>query len=286
MNYSNNLERTAEKNPNRSFLSVVMPAYNEEKTIAEVIRRVLEIPHLLELIVVDDCSTDNTPTIVKEIAVRNTSIQYIRQPQNGGKTAALKVGFALTRGEIVIIQDADLELNPSEISNVIAPILDGRASVSYGSRFLIKGAHSALYFRHDIANNALSFLSNCLSNLNLTDVETCYKAFRGEIIRSMTITSKGFGFEIEATAKVAKLKCSVYEVPITYNKRTYEEGKKIGLRDGIAAFWYIVKFNLLCGVDESFDRIPLLSKLDVEQPANREVQQTLESNLCESRVET
>ena len=258
-----------EKTP--QILSVVMPAFNEERTIAEVIERVLKIPYLLELIVVDDCSTDNTSSIVKEMAEKNDLIQYVRQPQNGGKTSALKTGFALTRGEIVIIQDADLELNPAEIPNVIEPILDGRASVCYGSRFLIKGTHSALYFRHHIANKALSFFSNCLSNLNLTDVETCYKAFRGEIIRNMKITSSGFGFEIEATAKVAKLKCSVYEVPITYNKRTYEDGKKIGVRDGVEALWYIVKFNLLCGLKESFDEIPSLSKLNFGQIKNKQL---------------
>lgn len=260
------------------ILSVVMPAFNEENTIAEVIERVLKIPYLLELIVVDDCSTDNTASIVKDLAARNDLIQYARQPQNGGKTAALKTGFALTRGEIVIIQDADLELHPEEISNVIEPILDGRASVSYGSRFLIKGTHSALYFRHHIANKALSFFSNCLSNLNLTDVETCYKAFRGEIIRNMNITSSGFGFEIEATAKVAKLKCSVYEVPITYNKRTYEDGKKIGVRDGVEALWYIVKFNLFCGLKESFDKIPTFSKLNIKQTENKPLEEHFKGN--------
>jgi glycosyltransferase involved in cell wall biosynthesis len=247
------------------ILSVVMPAFNEEKTIAEIIRRVLQIPYLLELIVVDDCSTDDTAAIVRELAEENSLIRYVCQSKNGGKTSALKTGFALTQGEIVIVQDADLELDPAEIPQVIEPILDGRASVSYGSRFLIKGTHSALYFRHHIANKALSFFSNCVSNLNLTDVETCYKAFRGEIIRNMKITSKGFGFEIEATAKVAKLKCSVYEVPITYNKRTYEDGKKIGIRDGIQALWYIVKFNYFCGLKDSFYQIPKYSKLDAKK---------------------
>lgn len=252
-----------------------MPAFNEEKTIAEIIRRVLQIPYLLELIVVDDCSTDNTAGIVKELAEENSIIHYVRQPKNGGKTAALKTGFGLTSGEIVIVQDADLELNPAEIPQVIEPILDGRASVSYGSRFLIKGTHSALYFRHHIANKALSFFSNCVSNLNLTDVETCYKAFRGEIIRNMKITSKGFGFEIEATAKVAKLKCSVYEVPITYNKRTYEDGKKIGIRDGIQALWYIVKFNYFCGLKDSFHQIPKYSKLDAKKVEIQSEQRSL-----------
>jgi glycosyltransferase involved in cell wall biosynthesis len=247
-----------------NILSVVMPAFNEEKTIAEVIRRVLNIPYLFELIVVDDCSTDQTGKIVKELAEQNSKIQYVCQKQNGGKTAALKTGFALTTGEIVIVQDADLELNPEEIENVIEPIIDGRASICYGSRFLVKGAHPALYFRHHLANKALSLFSNCLSNLNLTDVETCYKAFRGEIIRNMVITSKGFGFEIEATAKAAKLKCSVYEVPITYNRRTFEEGKKISMWDGMAALWYIVKFNLFCGIEKSFKEMPVFSKLEIK----------------------
>lgn len=257
------------------ILSVVMPAYNEEKTIAEIVGRVLEIPHLLELIIVDDCSQDGTAAIVQEIGKQNSLLRYVRQTQNGGKTAALRTGFALTRGNIVIVQDADLEVNPEEIQFVIAPILDGRASVCYGSRFLVKGAHSALYFRHHIANKALSFFSNCLSNLNLTDVETCYKAFHGEIIRNMIITSSGFGFEIEATAKVAKLKCSVFEVPITYNRRTYEEGKKIGLRDGIAALGYIVKYNLLCGLKQSFSNKPQLVSSNVAQLQNSATPQSL-----------
>lgn len=260
------------------ILSVVMPAFNEERAISEIIKRVMDIPYLLELIVVDDCSTDDTPFIVKELAEKNNSIKYIRQSQNGGKTEALKTGFAVTSGEIVIIQDADLELNPREIQNVIKPILDGRANVSYGSRFLTKGTHSALYFRHHIANKAISFFSNCLSNLNLTDVETCYKAFQGEIIRNMKITSKGFGFEVEATAKIAKLKCSVYEVPITYNKRTFEEGKKIGFSDGIEALWYVVKFNMLCGLAESFEIIPKLTRMHI-----LEIDNTIEREQFENK---
>ena len=237
-------------------LSIVMPAYNEEKTIEEIIDRVLVLPNLLELIVVDDCSKDRTQTIVQRIAAENPKVRYVRQPANAGKTAALKTGFALTRGEVVIVQDADLEYDPDEISSVIEPILNGHAAVVYGSRFMVKKAARVLYYYHFLANQCLTGFSNVLTNLNMSDVETCYKAFRGDIIRNMTITSSGFGFEIEVTAKVAKLKCPVYEVPISYYGRTYEEGKKIGMKDGIAALWYIVRFNLFCDLKASFLQLP------------------------------
>jgi glycosyltransferase involved in cell wall biosynthesis len=243
------------------YLSVVMPAYNEQATIAEIIGRVLEIPNLLELIIVDDCSTDQTANIVQELAAQNDRIIYFRQPVNSGKTAALKTGFAMTRGEIVIVQDADLEYDPAEISSIIEPIMLNQADVVYGSRFLVKKTARVLYFYHYLANKALTFFSNCLTNLNMTDVETCYKAFRGEIIRNMTITSRGFGFEIEVTAKIAKLKCAVYEVPISYYGRTYEEGKKIGIPDGVAALWYIAKFNLFCSFKKSFRNVPQIKPL-------------------------
>jgi glycosyltransferase involved in cell wall biosynthesis len=241
------------------YLSVVMPAFNEEATLSEIVRAVLQIPALLELIIVDDCSTDNTSSIAQSLAAQDRRIVYVRQEKNAGKTAALKTAFARTRGEIVIVQDADLEYDPREISDVINPIVEGRAAVVYGSRFLVKRASRVLYFYHYLANKGLTFLSNCFTNLNMTDVETCYKAFRGDIIRNMTITSSGFGFEIEVTAKIAKLKCPVYEVPISYYGRTYEDGKKIGLKDGIAALWYIFKFNLVTDLKSSYQRIPELS---------------------------
>jgi glycosyltransferase involved in cell wall biosynthesis len=231
-----------------------MPAYNEEETLSEIVRKVLEIPQLLELIIVDDCSTDSTQVIAQKLAEQDSRIKYLRQQRNAGKTAALRTGFAATKGEIVIVQDADLEYDPSEIADVISPIIDGLADVVYGSRFMVKKATRVLYFYHYLANKGLTFLSNCLTNINMTDVETCYKAFRGEIIRNMVITSSGFGFEIEVTAKVAKLKCPVYEVPISYYGRTYEEGKKIGFKDGIAAVWYILKFNLFVGLEKSYKR--------------------------------
>lgn len=237
-------------------LSVVMAAYNEEATLEEIVGKVLELPRLLELIIVDDCSTDRTPEIARLLADQDSRVQYVRQPHNGGKTAALKTGFALTRGEIVVVQDADLEYDPTEINDVIEPIITGRADVVYGSRFMVKKAARVLYFYHYLANKGLTFLSNCVTNLNMSDIETCYKALRGDIIRNMVITSSGFGFEVEVTAKIAKLGCAVYEVPISYYGRTYEEGKKIGFTDGLAALWYIFKFNLFVDLKSSYRRLP------------------------------
>lgn len=237
-------------------LSVVIPAYNEEASLIGVVRKVLSIPHLHEVIIVDDCSKDKTGAIADELASLHPNVRVAHHQKNGGKTEALKTGFAMTTGEIVIVQDADQEYDPAEIEDVIGPILEGKADVVYGSRFLVRKAARVLYYYHFLANKGLTFLSNLFTNVNLTDVETGYKAFRGEIIRNMIITSTGFGFEIEVTAKVAKLKCAMYEVPISYHGRTYEEGKKIGMTDGLAALWFIVKFNLLCGLSHSFRVIP------------------------------
>jgi glycosyltransferase involved in cell wall biosynthesis len=233
-----------------------MPAYNEEATLEAVVEKVLAVPYLLEVVIVNDCSSDATGKIAEELARLNPKIKVIHQPTNRGKTEALKTGFASTRGDIVIVQDADLEYDPSDIGEVIAPILAGEADVVYGSRFLVRRAARALYFYHYLANKGLTFLSNLFTNVNLTDVETGYKAFRGDIIREMRITSSGFGFEIEVTAKVAKLHCRIYEVPISYYGRTYEEGKKIGSKDGVAALWYIVKFNLFCSLAKSYRLLP------------------------------
>jgi glycosyltransferase involved in cell wall biosynthesis len=238
------------------ILSVVMPAYNERETVGSVIRRILtEIPLNLELIVVDDGSTDGTGAILDEIAAKDERIQVIHKP-NGGKTSALIRGFEVSRGQIVIIQDADLEYDPAEIIHVVQPILQNHADVVYGSRFMVRRAARVLYFYHYVANRVLTTFSNFLTNLNMSDVETGYKAFRGEIVRNMIIQSRGFGIEIEVTAKVAKLQAVVYEVPISYYGRTYEEGKKIGFIDGILALWYIVRFNLFCSLSQSFRVIP------------------------------
>jgi glycosyltransferase involved in cell wall biosynthesis len=244
---------------NSECLSVVIPVFNEEATLEEMVGKVLDVPNLLEVVIVDDGSTDRTPEIALRLASENPKIRIDRHSKNSGKTEALKTGFSLSSGDIVIVQDADFEYDPSEIPEVIKPILDGRADVVYGSRFLVRRASRVLYFYHYLANKFLTFLSNLLTNLNMTDIETGYKAFRGHIIRSMVIESRGFGFEVEVTAKVAKLAglgFAIYEVPISYYGRTYAEGKKIGMKDGLYALWYIIRFNLLCSLRSSYRRIP------------------------------
>jgi glycosyltransferase involved in cell wall biosynthesis len=237
-------------------LSVVIPAYNEETTLLAVVQRILALPFVQEVVIVDDCSADKTGAIAEELARLYPRVKTIHHAVNRGKTEALKTGFAHTNGPIVIVQDADLEYEPADIPEVIHPILTGQADVVYGSRFLVRRAARVLYFYHYLANRALTFLSNLFTNVNLTDVETGYKAFRGDIIRNMIITSSGFGFEIEVTAKAAKLHCAIYEVPISYHGRTYLEGKKIGFTDALAALWYILRFNLLCTLKRSYRTIP------------------------------
>ncbi len=243
-------------------LSVVIPVYNEERTIANVITEVLKLANLKEIIVVDDCSSDATPKILAQFTSEYPQVKGTRHEKNQGKTAALRTGFALSTGDVVIVQDADLEYDPTEIPDVVGPILDGKADVVLGSRFLVRKAARVIYFYHYLANKLLTFCSNLFTNLNLTDVETGYKAFRGEIIRNMLIYSKGFGFEIEVVAKIAKLKCRVYEVPISYYGRTYEEGKKIGLADGIDAFWYILRYNVFVSLARSYRTVPKLTTED------------------------
>ena len=241
-------------------LSVVVPVYNEAATLGEVVRKLLQVPCLLEIIIVDDCSTDGTGQLAQQLAEANLPVRVVRHERNAGKTAALRTGFALTTGEVVIVQDADLEYDPAEIYGVIRPILQGHADVVLGSRFLVRRAARVLYFYHYLANKVLTYLSNALTNLNMTDVETGYKAFRGEIIRNLTIVSSGFGFEVEVVAKIAKLKLAIYEVPISYYGRTYAEGKKIGFMDGVIALWLVIRFNLFCSLRASFRQLPDLSK--------------------------
>jgi len=243
-------------------LSVVVPAYNEELTLATVVSRLqkLDLPELFEIVIVDDCSTDGTSEIARRLSSQYRNVKILRHDRNSGKTAALRTGFAATTGDIVIVQDADLEYDPADIREVIQPIINGVADVVYGSRFLVRKAARVLYFYHYLANKALTFFSNLLTNVNFSDIETGYKAFRGEIIRNMIITSSGFGFEIEVTAKVCKLGCATYEVPISYYGRTYEQGKKIGLTDGLAALWYIVRFNWFTTLRASYRQLPNLSR--------------------------
>jgi glycosyltransferase involved in cell wall biosynthesis len=237
-------------------ISVVVPAYNEEATLAHVIRKLLEVAPVDEVIIVDDGSRDATYSIATDLARAHSALRILKQERNAGKTAALRVGIAATTGDIVIIQDADTEYDPTELHNVVEPIVRGVADVVFGSRFLVRKATRVLYFYHFLANKFLTFLSNVFTNINLSDVETGYKAFRGDIIRNMIITSTGFGFEIEVTAKVAKLGCAIYEVPISYYGRTYEQGKKITFKDGFAALWYVLKYNLFCGIRQSFRTLP------------------------------
>jgi glycosyltransferase involved in cell wall biosynthesis len=240
-------------------LSVVIPAYNEEATLKTVVQKLLELPELMEIVVVDDCSSDRTREVANALSQTYPQVIVTSHTRNSGKTEALKTGFAMTRGDVVIVQDADLEYDPNEIPAVIKPILEGHADVVYGSRFLVRKATRVLYFYHYVANKFLTFSSNLFTNLNMTDVETGYKAFRGEIIRNMIIKSSGFGFEIEVTAKIAKLGCAIYEVPISYYGRTYEEGKKISTLDGVQAFWLVLRFNLFCGLRSCFHRVPELT---------------------------
>lgn len=226
-------------------LSVVIPVYNEEATILGLIERVRSAAPSVEkeIIVVDDCSRDGT--LQKLDTLRGApGVTILTHPYNQGKGAALRTGFKATTGDMVIIQDADLEYDPDEYPKLIQPILDGRADVVFGSRFVGSDTHRVLYFWHSVGNRFLTLLSNALTNLNLTDMEVCYKVFRKEILDRITIEEDRFGFEPEITAKVARLKCRVYEVGISYHGRTYEEGKKIGWKDGVRAIWCILKYNL------------------------------------------
>lgn len=268
MNHAENNQESQDSEKYPACLSVVVPVYNEQATLAEVVRKLLDVPCLLEIIIVDDCSTDGTDQVARELADKHAQVRVVRQPRNAGKTAALKTGFALTTGAIVIVQDADLEYDPTDIYGVIRPILEGHAHAVFGSRFLVRRATRVLYFYHYVANKFLTFLSNSLTNLNMTDVETGYKAFRGEIIRNMTIVSSGFGFEVEVVAKIAKLKVPIYEVPISYYGRTYDEGKKIAMTDGLTAVWLVIRFNLFCSLQASFKQLPQLPSRPLNLPLN------------------
>jgi len=224
-------------------LSVVIPVYNEVKTIEEIIRRVQasEVSLDKEIVIVDDFSQDGTRQVLGKI--EDTTIKVCYHSSNMGKGAALQTGFASAEGDIILIQDADLEYDPREYAKLLAPILDGRADVVYGSRFLGDGPHRVLFFWHYLGNKLLTTLSNILTNLNLTDMETCYKVFKKDVLARIQLRSKRFGFEPEVTIKCAKLKCRIYEVPISYSGRDYSEGKKIGWKDGVAAIFHIIRYR-------------------------------------------
>ena len=225
-------------------LGVVIPVYNEEKTLHLIVEKVLSRPEVAELVIVNDCSSDGTWQTMQELAKTDDRIRIFTHEVNQGKGAALRTGFQHVNSDIVIIQDADLEYDPDEYPKLLTPILLGRADVVFGSRFLGAGMHRVLYFWHAVGNQFLTLLSNMFTNLNLTDMETCYKVFRREVLKQITIQENRFGFEPEITAKVAKLRVPIYEVSISYYGRTYEEGKKIGWRDGVRAIWCIVKYSL------------------------------------------
>jgi glycosyltransferase involved in cell wall biosynthesis len=226
-------------------LSVLIPVYNERETIDIIVDQVRETPIAKEIICVDDASTDGTKEILEALLAQGKIDRLHRQPANRGKGAAIRQALSMSNGDIVIVQDADLEYDPADWPTLLEPILDGRADACFGSRFL-GGTHRVLYYWHSVGNHLLTLYSNMLTNLNLTDMETCYKAMRGEMARSLLpkLKAERFGFEPEITARLAGANARIYEVPISYSGRTYAEGKKIGWKDGIAAFWHITKFNL------------------------------------------
>ena len=239
------LRRRTPLDPNAALLSVLIPVYNERETIDLIVEQVRATPIRKEIICVDDHSTDGTQQILETLLAQGKIDQLFRQPENRGKGAAIRQALSMSRGDIVIVQDADLEYDPNDWPVVLEPILDGRADASFGSRFL-GGPHRVLYYWHSVGNTWLTRYSNMLTNINLTDMETCYKAIRGEMARALLpkLTANRFGFEPEITSRLAKADARIFEVPISYSGRTYAEGKKIGWKDGIAAFWHITKFNL------------------------------------------
>jgi glycosyltransferase involved in cell wall biosynthesis len=226
------------------ILSVVIPCYNEARTVEGLVRRVRELPLQTEIVIVDDGSTDGTREILNRLKAEGVVDRLVLQPQNRGKGAALRTGFAAATGDVVVVQDADLEYDPAELPGLLQPILQGKADAVYGSRFL-GGPHRVHLFWHYAGNKGLTFLSNILTDLNLTDMETCYKMVRRDLLVTLPLKCDRFGIEPELTARLAQAGARIYEAPISYHGRSYAEGKKIGWKDGVAALWHIARANLL-----------------------------------------
>jgi glycosyltransferase involved in cell wall biosynthesis len=227
----------------RTVLSVIVPVYNEAATVAKVVHRLRSVSLNLQLVAVDDASSDGSGATLDDLKVQGLLDFVVHHPRNRGKGAAIRTGISAASGDIIVIQDADLEYDPADLPRLIQPIIDGKADAVFGSRFL-GSDHRVLYFWHSVGNRLLTLFSNMLTDINLTDMETCYKAVRAPLMKSLVLTSDRFGFEPEITARLAQSKARIWEISVSYSGRTYEEGKKIGWRDGVAALWHILRFNL------------------------------------------